>query len=238
MALRVALTGAVALERDGQTVDGSHLGGRRPRRAFARLVLDRDRAIPGNELARAVWPERLPDPWETELVVVLGRVHGFLCGTPEADLRSDSAGHLLRLAPDTAVDLEVCESEAAAAESALAAGDVAAAVDHAGIARDLALRPFLPGEDGAWIERVRIHRRATVGRCLDVIGEARLRRGHLLLAASAAEARIALDPLRAESHRQLMRIFSAAGDREAALRAYERLRRVLGGDPELLGAQP
>ncbi|MGH7750951.1 MAG: BTAD domain-containing putative transcriptional regulator, partial [Candidatus Dormibacteria bacterium] len=57
------------------------------------------------------------------------------------------------------------------------------------------------------------------------------RRGHLLLAASAAEARIALDPLREESHRRLARIFAAAGDREAALRAYERLRVALAGEP-------
>ena len=233
MGLRVTLTGALALERDGERVDGSHLGGRGPRRAFALLVVDRHRPIPGDELAREVWPERLPDHWQPEIVEVIGRVRGFLRGAPAAELHSDSAGHHLHLPPDTAIDLEVCESEAAVAESALAAGDVSAAVDHAGIARDLALRPFLPGEDGGWIDRVRSRRRGTVGRCLDVLGEARLRRGHLLLAASAAEARIALDPLREESHRQLMRIFAAAGDREAALRAYERMRGVLATDPQL-----
>jgi DNA-binding SARP family transcriptional activator len=237
MAVRVTVTGALALECDGERVDGSHLGGRRPRRAFALLVVDRHRPVPGDELARAVWPERPPHPSEPEVVEVIGRVRGFLRGAPAAELRSDSAGHHLRLPPDTTVDLEVCESEAAAAESALAAGDVTAAVDHAGIARDLALRPFLPGEEGGWIDRVRARRRATVGRCLDVLGEARLRRGHLLLAASAAEARIAVDPLREESHRQLMRIFAAAGDRDAALRAYERMRAVLAADPELLGAR-
>jgi DNA-binding SARP family transcriptional activator len=236
MALRVTLTGALALERDGERVDGSHLGGRGPRRAFALLVVDRHRPIPGDELAREVWPDRVPEEWEPGVVEVIGRVRGFLHGAPAAEVHSDATGHHLHLPADTAVDLEVCESEAAEAEAALAAGDVTAAVDHAGIARDLALRPFLPGEDGGWIDRVRARRRATVGRCLDVLGEARLRRGHLVLAASAAEARIALDPLREESHRRLMRIFAAAGDREAALRAYERMRAVLAADP-LRGAR-
>jgi DNA-binding SARP family transcriptional activator len=236
MALCISLTGALALERDGEMVDGSHLGGRRPRRAFALLVLDRHHPIPADELARAVWPERLPDAWERELCGVIGRVRGFLGAAPAAELRSDASSHHLLLPAGTAVDLEVCEAEVAAAESALAADDVSAAVERAGAARELALRPFLPGEEGGWIERVRVRRRATMGRCLGVLGEARLRRGHLLLAASAAEARIALDPLREESHRQLMRIFAAAGDREAALRAYERLRRVLAADAQLRGA--
>jgi DNA-binding SARP family transcriptional activator len=234
MALLVTLTGALALERDGETVDGSHLGGRGPRRAFALLVVDRDRPIPGDELAAAVWPERMPDPWEPELGGVIGRVRSFLGGVPAAALRCDARGrHRLELPPDSAVDLEVCEAEVCAAEAALAAGDLGAAAERAGNARILAQRPFLPGEEGGWIERVRSRRRVTAGRCLDVLGEARLRRGHLLLAASAAEARIALDPLREESHRRLMRIFAAAGDRDAALRADERLRRVIGGDATL-----
>jgi DNA-binding SARP family transcriptional activator len=237
MALRVTLTGAMAFERDGEILDGSPLGGRRPRLAFALLVVDRHRPIPADELARAVWPEPLHDAWEPELHGVIGRVRGFLGAAPAAELRSDGTGHHLHLPAGTAVDLEVCEAEVTAAESALAADDVTAAVVHAGAARDLALRPFLPGEEGGWIERVRVRRRGTMGRCLDVLGEARLRSGHLLLAASAAEARIALDPLREESHRQLMRIFAAAGDREAALRAYERLRRVLAGDAQLRGAR-
>jgi DNA-binding SARP family transcriptional activator len=237
MALRVSLTGALALERDGEMVDGSHLGGPRPRRAFALLVVDRQRPIPAGELACAVWPERLPDAWERELCGVIGSVRGFLGDAPAVELRSDASGHQLLLPPGTAVDLEVCEVEAAEAEAALAADDLTTAVERAGTARDLALRPFLPGEEGGWIERVRTRRRATMGRCLGVLGEARLRRGHLLLAASAAEARIALDPLREESHRQLMRIFAAAGDREAALRAYERLRNVLRADPQLRDAR-
>jgi len=232
MALRVSLTGALALERDGEMVDGSHLGGRRPRRAFALLVVERRRPIPAGELARAVWPDDLPDAWERELCGVIGRVRGFLGAVAAAELRSDATSHHLLLPAGTAVDLEVCEAAVAAAESALAADDVTAAAERAGAARELALRPFLPGEEGGWIERVRIGRQATLGRCLGVLGEARLRRGHLLLAASAAEARIALDPLREESHRQLMRIFATAGDREAALRAYERLRRVLAADAQ------
>ncbi len=238
MALRVSLTGALALERDGERVDGTHLGGRRPRRAFALLVVDRHRPIPDGELAEAVWPEWRTDDAVGALSGVIARVRAFLGAAPAAELRSEAGAHRLHLPAGTSVDLEVCEAEAAAAEEALAGDDINAAVDHAASARELALRPFLPGEDGGWIDRVRARRRATVGRCLDVLGEARLRRGHLLLAASAAEARIALDPLRAESHRRLARIFAAAGDREAALRAYERLRLALAGDTSLRSGGP
>ena len=238
MALGVSLTGALALERDGERIDGTHLGGRRARRAFALLVIDRHRPIPEGELAEAVWPEWRVDDSVPLLGGVIARVRAFLGAAPAAGLRSEGGTHHLHLPTGTTVDLEVCEAEADAAEAALAGDDITAAVDHAVAAKELALRPFLPGEDGGWIDRVRVHRRATVGRCLDVLGEARLRRGHLLLAASAAEARIALDPLRDESHRRLARIFAAAGDREAALRAYERLRLALAGDVSLRSGRP
>ena len=57
--LRVQICGALAIERDGQRLDGM-LPGRQGRLLFIYLVVNRHRRVPRDEVAEALWRE--PDP--------------------------------------------------------------------------------------------------------------------------------------------------------------------------------
>jgi SARP family transcriptional regulator, regulator of embCAB operon len=57
--VRIQVCGSLAVERDGQRLDGL-LPGRQGRLLFAYLVVNRHRQVPRDELAEALWRE--PDP--------------------------------------------------------------------------------------------------------------------------------------------------------------------------------
>lgn len=57
--VRIQICGTLAVERDGQRLDG-RLPGRQGRLAFTYLIINRHRLVPRYELADALWRE--PDP--------------------------------------------------------------------------------------------------------------------------------------------------------------------------------
>src|SRR5213078_1752665 len=85
---------------------------------------------------------------------------------------------------------------------------------------------------GAERERLRETILEGLGRLL---GE-RMRAGHAANVLATARRLIALDPLQEGVHRALMRLYAAAGRRDAALRQYQvcvdTLQRELGTEPE------
>ena len=88
------------------------------------------------------------------------------------------------------------------AEDALAAGDLEQARAAAGSAVSLARRPFLPGEDGTWVEEKRSEL-ADLRECaLGVLSDACLRSGAAREAAKWAEGLVALSPLRETGYRR------------------------------------
>ena len=141
----------------------------------------------------------------------------------------------LDLPEGTWVDLFAVESGAQDAEEALAAGELDQARAAAESAESLARRPFLPGEDGAWVEaeaaRARRHpgpRAERARRGMPAFGDAQD-------AAKWAEQAIALAPFRETGYRRLMEAHAAAGNRAEALQVYEQCRQLLA---EELGAYP
>ena len=121
------------------------------------------------------------------------------------------------------------------AEEALAAGDLDEAKAAAALAASLVRQPFLPGEEGTWVEEKRREFADVRGRALSVLADACLRSGDAPEAAKWAEQTIALEPFRETGYRRLMEAHVAAGNRAEALRVYERCRRLLA---EELGAYP
>src|SRR6185436_20068383 len=139
------------------------------------------------------------------------------------------------LPEETWVDLFVAESSAQDAEEALAAGELDQARAAAESAESLARPPFLPGEDGTWIEQKRRDLADTRERALDVLTVACSRSGDTREAAKWAEELIALSPFREAGYRRLMEAHVVAGNRAEALRVYEQCRQLLA---EELGAYP
>jgi DNA-binding SARP family transcriptional activator len=236
--LRVTLTGSVAVHAGGAVLDARRLGGRQARLLLALLVVERARPLHREEIAERLWGERPPDAWDSALRSLVSRLRALLGEAgllPAEVLRTAFGCYQLHLPAGAAVDLDLLPLAVARAEEALAAGRPDAAAGEAAGACELAARPLLPGEDAPWLERLREERRGWHLRALDVLAAAGLQLGDARLAVEAAEAAVALEPLREAGYALLMRAQSAAGNRGEALRVYERLRRLLSDE---LGVDP
>lgn len=230
--VRVYLAGRLRLEVGEAAVDEATLGGgRQARLAAAFLLAERRRAVPRAELAEALWPgEELPPTWEPALRGVVAKVRAFLAaaGLPAGEaLRTAHGAYRVDLPAGATVDLEVAAAALDTAERLLAEGNTDGAVGAALAARAVAARPFLAGEAGLWVEAKQAELRGWHQRALLVLARARLARGEAELAARDAEEAVAAEPLLETAHQLLVQALAAAGNRGAALRAYERCRRTL-----------
>ena len=245
MPLQITLTGQLAAEADGNKADATDLPGRQASMVFAYLVAERDRPVPTEELAEAVWGTALPPTWRPALRGVISKVRDFLelLGIPAAVALTSSSGcYRLVLPTDTAVDVELAEGEADAAQRALDQGRLAQASAAAERARAIAGRPLLPGHDGAWLEDRRAALHQVHVKTLELLVDVHLAAGHPARAVGPAGDLVALEPFRDSAYRRLLRAHTASGDRGEALRSYDRYRRVLaeelgvGPSPELEAA--
>lgn len=235
-AVKVGLLGRLVIDVDGKQADDARLGDL-GRKAFAYLVLERERPVPRDELADVLWGEDLPATWTAALRGALSRVRSNLADAGLVDpdvLRSSGGCYQIQLPADAVVDVEQVEQALQSAQQVLAV-DPRQARQAAAEAAALAARQFLPGAGGEWVERRQAALAAVHVRALEVLAEAASADGDCGAAVAAAEAAIALSPLRESAHALLMAAHARAGNRAAALRAYETLRRVLADE---LGVSP
>jgi peptide/nickel transport system substrate-binding protein len=230
----VFLTGRVAAEANGRVLDEARFPGRQGRLLFVYLVAARSRPVPVDELADAIWGESPPATWEKALTVIASKLRG-LVAADGITLTNAFGCYRLDLPEATWVDLFAAAGGARDAEEALAAGELDQARAAAESAESLAHRPFLSGEDGAWVERERRDLADIRERALSVLTDACLRSGDAREAAKWAEELIALSPFAEAGYRRLMEAHVAAGNRAEALRVYEQCRQLLA---EELGAYP
>jgi YVTN family beta-propeller protein len=236
--LKVFLAGRVAVEANGHAIDEARFPGRQGRLLFAYLVAEQGRPVPRDELAEALWGEAPPVTWDKALTVIASKLRALLVdgGIDGASALTAAFGcYRLDLPEGTWVDVIVAASAGQEAEAALAAGDVKKAKDTAALAASLVRLPFLPGDDGSWVEAKRRELAEVRARALSVLADACLLSGDAAEAAKWAEQTVALEPFRETGYRRLMEAHVAAGNRAEALQVYERCRRLLA---EELGAYP
>jgi DNA-binding SARP family transcriptional activator/plastocyanin len=229
MAVDISLLGRLAIEVDGVAADDRRLGDL-GRIALAYLALERHRPIARDELAEALWGEDLPATWEAALRGVVSRLRSVLTAAGldgPGVVRSQFGCYQFRLSGEIGIDVERVAEAVAAAEGALEAGAAHEARTAASEAAHLAGRRFLPGASGAWVER-RQDELATLGvRALELLSDAASACADHGTAVASGERAIALAPLRESSHQRVMAAHAAAGNRGAALRAYQRCRELL-----------
>jgi YVTN family beta-propeller protein len=234
----VSLTGRVAIEGDKASVDEQGFPGRQGRIVFACLLAEPGRLVPRDELAEALWGERLPATWEKALAVLMSKLRGLLdaCGVDgSAALTSAFGCYRLALPEGSWIDVAAAAESVEEAETALADGRMDDARSEAAAGAALARRTFLPGEDGPWVEAKRAELGELLVRSLNVLAEAELRGGNPGGAVHRAEELTTLEPFRESGYRLLMRAHAAAGNDAEALRVYEHCRRTLD---EELGTYP
>jgi class 3 adenylate cyclase len=234
--VRVHLAGRLAIEVGTNLLDAARFRGRQGRTALAYLAARRDRPVPRDELADVLWPQQLPGSWEADLSAVVSRLRRVLADAGLPDAIPLAVGcYRLALPEGSWVDVEEAARSLAAAEDALRAGDCNAAAAAASVARDIAARNVLPGDEGPWLDRMRAELREVRLRALDVLVEAWTAAGDVRAGIRCAQDIIETEPLRETAYRQLIRLHAAAGNRAEALRTYERCRQLLA---DQLGADP
>ena len=219
-------------------IDERHFPGRQGRLLFAYLVAEHGRAVPRDELADVLWGDAPPATWEKALSVLVSKLRGLLAesGIDGASALTASFGcYRLDLPDGTWVDLLAAETAEREAEGFLSADRLEAASAAASLAESLTSSPFLPGDDGPWVEAKRRELVGVRSRALGTLAAASLERGNAAEAVRWAELAIGAEPFRESEYRRLMEAHVAAGNGAEALQVYERCRRLLADE---LGAYP
>ncbi len=235
--MKIFLAGRVAVENDGVLIAEDRFPGRQGRLLFAYLVAEQGRPVRRDELAEAVWGETPPASWDKALSVVVSKLRSILVevGHDSNALTAAFGCYRLELPEGSWVDVLAAAAATREAEGALAADEPDRAKAAATLAAALLREPFLPGEDGAWVEAKRRDFDDLRRRALTALAEACLRSDDAREAVACAEQAIALAPFRESGYRMLMESHVAAGNRAEALRVYERCRLLLADE---LGTYP
>lgn len=229
--VRIQICGPVAVERDGQRLDGL-LPGRQGRLLLAYLVVNRHRQVPRDELAEALWREPDPAAVDARLNPLLSKLRRVF-GASSIEGRS-----VLRLClPEAWVDLEAAAEAIHRAESSVAQRDWARAWGPALTALMVAEREFLPGEDAPWIDETRHQLTELRLRALEGYAAAGLGIGGTEVAGAVRAGRqlIRLAPLRESGYRHLMQALAAQGNLAEAISIYGQLSECLR---DQLGVSP
>jgi DNA-binding SARP family transcriptional activator/basic membrane lipoprotein Med (substrate-binding protein (PBP1-ABC) superfamily) len=236
--LKVFLAGRIAVEAEGVVIDEQHFPGRQGRLLFAYLVAQHGRLVPRDELADVLWGDAPPATWEKALSVLVSKLRGVLTesGVDGATALTAAFGcYQLELPEGTWIDVLAAGSAAAEAEGFLEMGEFENATAAAALAESHTRSPFLPGDDGSWVEEKRRELDEVRARALSSLAEASLRTDRATEAVRWAGLAVEAEPFRETGYRRLMEAHVAAGDRGEALRVYERCRLLLA---EELGAYP
>ena len=219
-------------------LDERQLPGRQGRLLFAYLVTKHGTPVPRDELAEALWEGDPPASWDKALRVLVSKLRKVVAESADeagADLTAAFGCYQLDLPAETWVDVLAAQSAAQEAEGLLAADELEGAITAATLAESLLRQPFMPGDDGAWVQGKRRELEEVRLRALNVLAEACLRSGKAEASVRWAEQAVEVEQFRESGYRRLMAAHIAAGNRGEALRVYEQCRRLLA---EELGAYP
>jgi predicted ATPase/DNA-binding SARP family transcriptional activator len=229
----VELLGPVSVRNGDGLVSGNALGGRRGRVALVALALS-DQPIPADRLAAMVWSDEPPATWQVALRGIISGIRSAAATIGLGDQRlilTTPSGYAL--AAGIAVDLRqtgIREAVQLLDEERFGAArlQVEAAASRTGAA-------LLPGEDLGWLDPFRQQVDESRLRALEITVEAAGRSGDDFGAVAAARQMVEAAPIDERAHRALIRALDRAGDRAAAVSAYEKCRSLLS---DQLGVDP
>jgi len=229
---RIQVCGRLVARIDGERYE-QQLPSRQGRLLFAYLVVHRHRPVHRDELVEAIWGEQAPGNPESALAAVISRVRRTVGAG-----RLPGHGEVRLVLPDDAfIDLEAASEAIHRAESAVRRQDWVEAWGPARVTLHTALRGFMPGEEGAWVDVQRRRLDEMVIRSYECIAASGLGLGTTELDAArrAGHQLIERMPYRESGYRYLMEVLHREGNDGEALVVYERLRSLLRDE---LGASP
>jgi DNA-binding SARP family transcriptional activator/pimeloyl-ACP methyl ester carboxylesterase len=226
----IRMLGLLELRIGAARLGPRDLGGVKPKQLLELLLLERGRVVAKDRIAELLWgdepPQRAAATIETYVSVLRRRLDGRRL------ILTEPGGYRLA-AGELAVDVERFDRLLRAAAEASSARERRPSLDAAvALGREelLADEPYAD-----WVVATREHYRERQVQALVDLAECCLELGDERAAVDAAERAVAIDPTRERAYRAAMLAHRGAGDRDAALRAYERCR---GSLSELLGIVP
>jgi DNA-binding SARP family transcriptional activator/streptogramin lyase len=219
-------------------LDERRLPGPQGRLLFGYLVTKHGTLVPRDELAEVLWEGVPTASWDKALGVIVSKLRKVLAESADeatADLTASFGCYRLDLPAGTWVDVFAAESAAQEAERSLAADAFEGAITAATLTESLLHQPFMPGDNGTWVQGKRREFGEVRLRALNVLADACLGSGKAEASVRWAEQAVEVEQFRESGYRRLMAAHIAAGNRAEALQVYERCRRLLA---EELGAYP
>jgi predicted ATPase len=202
---------------------------------LAALALS-DGSVSADRLADVLWPDSRPTTWPVALRGVVRSLRTALApalGDGDALIVTTTAGYAL--AAGTTVDVIGATASIRSAQALVDAGSHGAAID---LLEPIARRrggQLLAEEDSAWVNEHRAAVDASALWATELLVVAAGRSADGQRGVDAARAAVAAYPLEERAHRSLIAALDQAGDRAAAVRAYESCRSLLA---EQLGVDP
>jgi DNA-binding SARP family transcriptional activator len=228
---RLELCGDVRLTRDGAVQE--RLAGRQCKRLLAYLALNRERAVPRDELVEAVWPYGAPDAAACALRALLSRTRSAI--GPGALVGRGC----IRLQPPPGAAIDVDEAAAAirAAVASAREGRWLGSMRAATRASALLRSELLAGDDTPWIAATRRDLEQLRSEALTAVIAAALELGgdHLGSAERAGRELLTISPYDEPAHSLLIDVLHRSGRHSEALLVYDGLRGRLRDD---LGSFP
>ncbi|MEP7053785.1 MAG: BTAD domain-containing putative transcriptional regulator [Actinomycetota bacterium] len=231
----VEVLGPVVVRNGDGMVSGNGLGGRRARVALVALALA-DQPIPADRLAAMVWYDDPPPTWPVALRGVISALRNAVSAIGLGEQRlieTAPAGYALARGVD--VDVRDAAAIIRRAEQLLELERFAAALAEVQPVTLLDGAALLAGEDLEWLAPHRQSLDEARLRAIEIVVEAAGRLGDNYRAVGAARQAVVVAPLDERAHRALIRALDRAGDRAAAVTAYEHCRSVLA---DQLGVDP
>ena len=234
MPCRVYLTGHVCAERNGAVLMEGEFPSRQSRLLFSYLVCQESQYVTMEQLAEILWPGPVPPAWDSALKSLISRLRRVLAGLG-LSVSSEFGCYQLQLPPDVWVDIEAARNSVDEAEGAMRSQNLGSAWGATNVALTITQRPFLPGDDGGWVDQKRRELRGFLIRAMDCYMSICLRTDQASLAVQMANQAVTIEPFRETSYQCLMEAHAALGNRAEALRIYQCCRELLA---EELGIDP
>jgi DNA-binding SARP family transcriptional activator/pimeloyl-ACP methyl ester carboxylesterase len=232
--LTVRMLGPLELRLGRARIGPRDLGGVKPKQLLEALLLERGRRVDKDRIADLLWGESLPQRVSATIetyISVLRRRLDFGLALGRRLIVTEHGGYRLA-AEELEVDVDRYESllrRAAQAEGIGRRSSLEAAIELGDLDL-LADEPYLD-----WIAPTREHYRERQLQALVELAECCLELDDHHAAAEAAERALAREPTRERAARAAMRAYHAAGERDEALRVFERCRRALA---DAIGVAP
>jgi DNA-binding SARP family transcriptional activator len=213
LALRIYLLGRIGIEADSGVVEASDFPGRQGRLAFVFLAAEL-RRVDRHRLADVLWNEEVPDQWTPALAAIMSKLRKLLTGVGldgATVLDGRDGSYELRFPSGTWIDLQTAIDSLDRAEGLLRRGRPADAWSEAAVASSIFRRPFLAGESGEWVERMRGDLHEYDVRTFDALSQVWLALDQPVAALQAARRVLDLVPFRESAHSRVMECHLAAG---------------------------